>query len=366
MPSTASENRPSQNQTPQRGSSRQAIPLRRKLLFSAIVVILFFGSFELLLRLAGFQVNLSVERMAFTFPIDDYNSSAPQPFLVRDETLFWRPKAGVMDHNSHGFYGPEFNTEKQAGVFRIVCLGDSCTHFGPDSYPDMLRVYLDGVAPGKFEVINAGVIGYTSFQGRRLLESEVLGWSPDLVTVYYGWNDHWLARGRQDKNQNAESSALSDALRGVRIVQLAAFVLGGLGSESSNVMRVEPEDYRDNLTRIGEDCKSNDVAICYFTAPHAFDLGIPPYLVQSGEVADASSLIALHQSYNQTVRDVANSRGAMLIDLASEMDAMNKQDLFIDDHIHLSRVGRLYVTRRIIETLTSIGVLENEASAVDR
>ena len=301
--------------------------------------------------------------MEFTFPIDEYNNSAPQPFLVRDETLFWRPKAGVMDHNSHGFYGPEFDVEKEPGVFRIVCLGDSCTHFGPDSYPDMLRVYLDGTAPGKFEVINAGVIGYTSFQGRRLLESEVLDWSPDLVTVYFGWNDHWLARGRQDKDQNAESSAVMEALREVRVVQLTAFATGGLRSESRNLMRVEPGDYRENLTGIGQQCESRDIAVWYFTAPHAFDLGIPPYLLQSGEVADASSLIPLHQSYNQTVREVAIARGAPLVDLASEMDDMNKRELFLDDHVHLSRGGRLYVTRRIIEMLRSTGVLADESSS---
>lgn len=358
MPSTASE-----NQASRRSSSHSGVPLRRKLLFSVITGILFFGSIELLLRLTGFRANLSAERMEFTFPIDDYNNSAPQPFLVRDETLFWRPRAGVMDHNSHGFYGPEFNAEKESGVFRIVCLGDSCTHFGPDTYPDMLRVYLDETAPGKFEVINAGVIGYTSFQGRRLLESEVLDWSPDLVTVYFGWNDHWLARGRQDKNQDAESSVLVDALREVRVVQLAALAMGGLKSESRNLMRVEPDDYRENLTRIGQQCESRDIAVWYFTAPHAFDHGIPPYLVQSGEVADASSLIPLHQSYNQIVREVANARGAPLVDLAREMDEMNKQELFLDDHIHLSRGGRFYVTRRILEMLKSTGALSDESGS---
>ncbi|WP_161604527.1 SGNH/GDSL hydrolase family protein [Roseiconus nitratireducens] len=327
---------------------------------SAITVLLFFGSIELLLRLSGFRANLNVERMAFTFPIDDYNKSAPQPFLVRDDTLFWRPRAGVMDHNSHGFYGPEFNVEKQPGVFRIVCLGDSCTHFGPDSYPDMLRVYLDEMAPGQFEVINAGVIGYTSFQGRRLLESEVLNWSPDLVTVYFGWNDHWLARGRQDKNQNAETSAVVDALRELRVVQLTAFALGGVTSDDRNVMRVEPDDYRQNLARICQECESRDVAVWYFTAPHAFDLGIPPYLTQSGEVADAGSLVPLHQSYNQIVREVANACGAPLVDLASEMDGMNKQQLFIDDHIHLSQGGKLYVTKRIIQMLESTGTLADD------
>ena len=181
-----------------------------------------------------------------------------------------------MDHNSRGFYGPEFNIEKDSGVFRIVCLGDSCTHFGPDTYSDMLRVYLDETAPGQFEVINAGVIGYTSFQGRRLLESEVLDWSPDLVTVYFGWNDHWLARGRQDKDQNAESSAVMDALLEARVVQLAAFVSGGLTNTSDKSLRVEPDDYQENLNRIGQQCQSRGIDVWYITAPHAFDRGSRP------------------------------------------------------------------------------------------
>lgn len=52
--------------------------------------------------------------------------------------------------------GPEFADAKPNGIFRIVCLGDSCTHFGPDSYPEKLQALLNEVAPGRFEVINAG------------------------------------------------------------------------------------------------------------------------------------------------------------------------------------------------------------------
>ncbi|MCC9642467.1 GDSL-type esterase/lipase family protein [Rhodopirellula sp. JC740] len=348
--------------TPQR-TNRTGIPLRRKILFSVIPVLLFFGVLEGMLRLVGFQANQGVERMEFTFPIDDYNESAPQPFLVRDETLFWRPKAGVMDHNSKGFYGPEFETEKKTSVFRIVCLGDSCTHFGPDSYPDMLRIYLDETAPGKFEVINAGVIGYTSFQGRRLLESEVLKWSPDLVTVYFGWNDHWLARGRQDKDQNVETSVVMNALQGFRVIQFASYTLGGLSSQTGQAKRVELDDYRENLAHIATQCQSQNIATWYITAPHAFDLGIPPYLVKSGEISDQRSLIPMHRSYNQVVREVAQTKEATLIDLAGEMDRMNKQELFIDDHIHLSRTGKFYLTKRIIETLETNNILAERPNA---
>ena len=358
MTSTASE----QPSTPP-SDTRPKLPLRRKVLFSAIMLVLFFGSVEILLRLAGFQLVQNVENMEFTFPIDDYNKSAPQPFLVRDDTLFWRPKAGVMDHNSLGFYGPDFEIQKKPGVFRIVCLGDSCTHFGPVTYADMLRVYLDETAPGKFEVINAGVIGYTSFQGRRLLESEVMKWSPDLVTVYFGWNDHWLARGREDKNQSAAASGAMDFLSGIRVVQLTAFLMGRLKVEDGAAKRVELPDYRENLTSIARQCESNGVAVCFITAPHAFDLGIPPYLLESGEISDSESLIPMHQSYNQAVREVAVANNASLVDLAAEMDKMDKQTLFIEDHIHLSRGGRFYVTKRLIETLQSAGLLNEAATA---
>ncbi|MCD0459059.1 SGNH/GDSL hydrolase family protein [Roseiconus lacunae] len=355
MPSSVSDPSTSSSQ-----GSRQRVTLSRKILFSSLTIILLFGSVEILLRLAGIGSSQNVEEMEFTFPIDEYNKHTQQPLLVRDETLFWRPRSGVMDHNSHGFYGPEFEIEKKPGVFRIVCLGDSCTHFGPASYPDMLRVYLDENVPGQFEVINAGVIGYTSFQGKRLLETEVLKWAPDLVTVYYGWNDHWLARGKQDKDQDATSSALMTTLREVRLIQLIAMATGRFEAHRRTSMRVEPEDYRDNLRHINELCKTRNIDVWFFTAPHALDHGVPPYLVSTGEVKDAESTLPLHQKYNQIVRDVSEQSGARLIDLAKQMDEMNKAELFLDDHIHLSPTGRLHATAEVIKALVSVGALPND------
>ena len=338
-------------------TTHRNVSTSRKVLYSLITSSAIFIAFEFLLRLIGFQVTLNTEKMVFTFPLDDYNKNAPEPFLTRDDTVFWRPKAGVMDHNTKGFYGPEFSIEKKPGVTRIVCLGDSCTHFGPETYPDILRVYLDEVAPGQFEVINAGVIGYTSFQGRKLLESEVLDWSPDIVTVYFGWNDHWLARGREDKNQNINDSYTQDTLQSLRTYQLASYFFGGNDGERPNKKRVEPQDYITNLRSIQKACRSINAKVWYFTAPHALDLGIPPYLVESGEIADEASLIPLHRQYNQTVRSLATDLSSPLIDLESEMDGMNKAELFLDDHIHLTMKGRFYAARRMIDTLVAEGLL---------
>jgi len=206
------------------------------------------------------------------------------------------------------------------------------------------------------------VIGYTSFQGRRLLETEVLKWSPDIVTVYFGWNDHWLARGRQDKDQNAEYSTAWDPLQNLRILQLIRALVQQEQESPNNIRRVEINDYETNLSSIRKQCEDRGIEVWYFTAPHAFDLGIPPYLVESGEINDASSLIPMHQEYNSKVRKVANHQSSRIIDLAAEMNEMNKSALFLDDHIHLSTTGRFYVARRMIETLVAGDFLSSELS----
>ena len=67
---------------------------RRKLTFAAIVTASFFLFAEALLRLIGFHASSRVESLAFTFPMDDYNRSSPEPILERDSLLFWKPRPG--------------------------------------------------------------------------------------------------------------------------------------------------------------------------------------------------------------------------------------------------------------------------------
>ena len=314
----------------------------------------------------GDRIGLTVlvERMVFTFPIDEYNQNSPEPFLQRDAELFWKPKANVVGHNSLGFYGPEFSEAKDPSVFRIVCLGDSCTHFGPISYPDMLRAVLDVQAPGRFEVINAGVIGYTSYQGMKLLDTRVMEWSPDLVIVYFGWNDHWLSRGVDDKQQSAEQpSGLIRLLADTRVFQLANLAKLGAKRNQGSKMRVEPDDYHGNLTHMQRRCRQGGAEMWLVTAPHALDLGVPPYLLNSGEVSSLQTLVPLHEHYNEIVRRVGQQTQAAVVDVATEMDGMNKTALFIEDHIHLSDLGKQYLVSRLLQTLGERGILETPGAS---
>ena len=171
-----------------RTARRKSTPLKRKALFAVVVSLAFWGGLELTLRLTGFSYRTDVESLQFTFPIDEYNAESDEPFLQRDRTVFWKPRPNVLGHNSHGLVGMDFQDAKPEGVFRIVCLGDSCTHFGPDSYPEQWHASLSELAPGKYEVVNAGCIGYSSYQGLTRLKHEVLRWSPHSAHRSYRRN----------------------------------------------------------------------------------------------------------------------------------------------------------------------------------
>ena len=66
------------------------------------------------------------------------------------------------------------------------------------------------------------------------------------------------------------------------------------------------------------------------------------------------------------MREVAASRDGRLVDLAKEIDTMNKFEMFIDDHIHLSQQGRLYVAKRVAQELRTSGVLKLDAVTADQ
>ena len=105
--------------------------------------------------------------------------------------------------NAQGFRTPTVSLKKPAGVFRIVCLGDSTT-FGfnveeVDTYPRVLERLLAEANPGRrFEVLNFGVPGYSSRQGLELIRQDVLQYEPDLVTFAFGTNDRFWRRPLTD------------------------------------------------------------------------------------------------------------------------------------------------------------------------
>lgn len=97
----------------------------------------------------------------------------------------------VYSTNSLGLRGPPLRDD---GSARILALGDSNTwgwRVGQDeSYPARLQVLLDAAHPNPaWQVLNAGVPGYTSTQGLTYWRKAGRALRPAVVLIGFGWND---------------------------------------------------------------------------------------------------------------------------------------------------------------------------------
>jgi len=100
----------------------------------------------------------------------------------------------TVTFNSAGFRDDEFPATKSPGTIRIVALGDSWT-FGHNvdpeqGYPKRLSALLRADFPDKkIEVLNLGMLAYTSHEGLKLLQRKALPFQPDIVLIGYSMND---------------------------------------------------------------------------------------------------------------------------------------------------------------------------------
>lgn len=144
-----------------------------------------------------------------------------------------------IETNSLGLRSPELMQPKPADVFRIVVLGDSVT-FGwgvhaEDTYASQLAGLLAALHPGqRFEVVNAGVSGYGTWQEALWLQQQVATLQPDLVIVQAHLNDAadnlWGTYGQAIGSQNSPLAG-SALLKLIQLVLLAQRG-GGTGSGS--------------------------------------------------------------------------------------------------------------------------------------
>lgn len=160
--------------------------LAAKLLLALFSAIAFAGALELAARALGLQAGF------FLVPTEA-NCMRRSASLQ----LEFRPhcngesRGTAVRTNALGLRGPEVRDD---GSIRILALGDSCT-WGwrvaeNESYPAALQALLDQVtSPGRYQVINAGTPGYTSYQGLVYLRERGLALQPKTVIIALGFND---------------------------------------------------------------------------------------------------------------------------------------------------------------------------------
>ncbi len=132
---------------------------------------------------------------------------------VSDPLLFWRMRPHLVRDgepftNALGLRGAEVG-ERRAGEVRILSLGESTTFGSRLSLAATYSARLETALAARWErpvrVINAGVPGYTLFQGVVWLEREGVALDPDAVLVYFGFNDFLPVAYRRERDAAATS-----------------------------------------------------------------------------------------------------------------------------------------------------------------
>jgi lysophospholipase L1-like esterase len=322
----------------------------RSALYSAIVVISFFGAVEAVLRVVG--VKKAPRPRLILRSID---TDVDLPFMQPDPELFWSPRPGYRGEfqgrpvtiNALGLRGPEPATPRPT---RILCLGDSIT-FGygvgdGETYPAALGRQLAGRG---VEVVNGGVTGYTSHQARKLLQRVGPALRPDVVTVCIGWNDRTRRAGSDRDYERrlrwaSRAEGLADHVflyRALSGLYAGARVAGA--SMPRETPRVDPVHYRENLAGIVRDAQALGARPVFIALPHRSRFEGPP----------------LDPAYPQVLRESAAALSVPLAEAGVLGDAAppGGNESFFVDSLHLSAAGADEMARVLAAHLAAAGLV---------
>jgi len=284
---------------------------------------------ELVLRAVGLQFDLAPERVEFGWPDpvtmeDQYRS---------DPDLFWVPKD----------YSENLESIRRARA-DLLFLGDSCTEFS--YYPNFFARGLVERHPGQRIVARRlGVGGWSSYQGLEQLRRDVIPLAPRFVTLYFGWNDHWIGFGLRDSEINALKTSFLPGLEHSRLWQLVFKLRIALRRRTTGdtPVRVTSEEFRSHLQQMVRLAREAGIVPVLVTAPTSHEPGREPELLKERWLPDLDQLVPTHQRYVAIVREVAREENAPLCDLEARFSrlsfAQRRARFFRDDGIHTTPIG---------------------------
>ncbi len=358
----------------------------RYILLATLPVVVLFGLAEGIARL--FPGDITIQR-PFFLPvgheeyIGTYRLFVPyQPF----RPYYWLPVPNTPVSNSRGFRGRDVTTPKPPGKVRIVCMGCSCTVGGQESYPERLeRLLRESLGTDKYEVINGGAGANSTYQGLLIFQNHILELHPDIVTVYFGWNDRWVHDGRRDSQHRLPSkmeTKVVNVLSKSKFVKALLFRADKWRNQHIE-QRVPVDEYGQNLNTFVNLCRQRGIRIILCTTPDGmtnraiesrFNSQAPGnwyrdlYLLfkdNGGNPVEVWNYI--QRLYNGKVREVAVAEGCELLDL----DALVKEAghrytdqplRLFKDGIHFSELGLQEVAAILAETILT----GNERGRLDR
>lgn len=285
--------------------------------------------------------------------------------------------------NNHGFRGADFEAAKPADVVRVIAMGESSTFGYEDSdtgtYPFLLEREFanDGVGGKRVEVLNCGMPHANSDNIRAMLEQELIGYEPDLLTLMCGYNDaqHPLAEtagakfSRLANEYSAAYAGLRKTMEKAQLAQLdhkwSAYGENVTSEKVALQLALHERMTRNNLRAILMLARDRHVPIVlirqtmtgYFEAEKRGQAPPerPTYAAETARVADKlaakgalygyEARLHIHRKLMDIVEEFAREFGVPLVDNAALVDADPAR--YLVTTVHLSEDANLRLARAL-------------------
>lgn len=280
---------------------------------------------EAVLRIGGFGV--VTPQMSFGMHAE---IALDRGYFLPDPTLFWkvRPDLNPAFEREARILSPDRPIPPHGPRKRVLILGDSCSRVAGDGLPYSALLEHD-LGSARWEVLNASVPGYTSFQGLRWLRSQLLDAHPDIVVVYFGWNEHWRTTGKTDREYARSRETFYP--RVLTVLQ---------GHHHPPPFRVSTGEYRDNLEQIIDLVRGRGGRVVLIVGPYRFAPGVEAQYVKDHYLVAGDDVRALHRKYLDVVRSFSGRKDVSVIEADALFRALGANPpLLRADGIHFTTAG---------------------------
>jgi lysophospholipase L1-like esterase len=195
-----------------------------------------------------------------------------------------------------------------------------------------------------WEAFNIGVHGYSALQGLRMFQKIGRRLEPDIVTLYFGWNDHWLSPSSDRQLMGLEMRPLAgrifEVLQTKRFFKFFILTLSPMQHlakqqhKGQRVFRVPPAEYRSAMKAFIREIRASGAIPVIITAPRR---SLTDQVVGKEYVRSIEEGNRIHDQYVEITRATARDAGAELLDLAVIFAGKECDAYFAPDGIHFDQ-----------------------------